>query len=479
MKKMVLSKRKIVLASSVAVLAVLAALVIGLSAYYSSHALPHTSIAGQPVGGMTRQQITEEIQERIDTGKISLDGEIEPVEVALGDAGVHVDVEQTVDEAFAPNRGFVTRLTGLFSERDVTPVVSVDESQLEEFVGTLAGDGIRPVRNGAVTFDEGQQIFVAEEAEMGSTVDAATLSNEITSSIQAMTFAPIAVSVIEVSPDHDSEAAKAAADRANQWLATEVSLVDADEVAHTAEVSDKAQWVKFESSKDGLTASLDKAEVQKWVDEHSAESNLEPEPKIENVNSKGKVLSVSVEGVDGRTAVNGNALADAIVASFDGGEPFVGTIEYETAARPVDQRLIADGAENMVYAAAPGEKWIDINLSNFTVTGYEGATPVMQSPMVPGAPATPTVTGEYSVWAKVPIQTMRGNNVDGTTYETPNVPWILYFHGGYATHGAYWRSSFGYDAGPAGSHGCVNMPVGQARELYDWAEVGTKVVSHY
>ena len=74
---------------------------------------------------------------------------------------------------------------------------------------------------------------------------------------------------------------------------------------------------------------------------------------------------------------------------------------------------------------------------------------------------------------------MRGNNADGTKYETPDVPWILYFHGGYATHGAYWRSSFGYDAGAGGSHGCVNMPVDSAKNLYDWANVGTKVISRY
>lgn len=126
-----------------------------------------------------------------------------------------------------------------------------------------------------------------------------------------------------------------------------------------------------------------------------------------------------------------------------------------------------------------GEKWIDINLSKFTVTAYQGSTVIMQSPMVPGATKTPTVTGTFYVWSKVPLQTMRGTNVDGSSYVTPNVPWILYFHKGYATHGAYWRTKFGYHAGANGSHGCVNMPVNAAKALYDWANVGTKVVSHY
>ena len=73
---------------------------------------------------------------------------------------------------------------------------------------------------------------------------------------------------------------------------------------------------------------------------------------------------------------------------------------------------------------------------------------------------------------------MRGLNVDGTRYETPDVPWVTYFHGGYALHGAYWRSTFGH-GGPGGSHGCVNMPIPAAKWFYDWAGIGTTVVSHY
>ena len=35
------------------------------------------------------------------------------------------------------------------------------------------------------------------------------------------------------------------------------------------------------------------------------------------------------------------------------------------------ERTIANGAEKLVYPAAEGEKWIDVNLSNATVTAYE------------------------------------------------------------------------------------------------------------
>ena len=98
--------------------------------------------------------------------------------------------------------------------------------------------------------------------------------------------------------------------------------------------------------------------------------------------------------------------------------------------------------------------------------------------MVPGAPDTPTVTGTFHVYLKYDVQTMRGENADGSKYETEGVPWVTYFTGSYAMHGAPWRSSFGW-SGYGGSHGCVNMPVDAAKFIYDWTDMGDTVVVHY
>lgn len=479
MSKTGLSKGKVALVSAGVVVAMLVAAIVGVGIYYSNHALPGSSVAGRDVSGMTREQVAEEVQGELNAGVLTLDGAIDPVEVSAAEVGVNLDVDATVDEVFAPNRGVVTRMTGLFSSREVTPVLEVDDEQLGDFLGGLKGEGVWPAKDGSIVFDEEQQIFVAEPSEAGSQVDVEAAAQQITNAVQAMSFTPIDVSVVEVEPDYDAASAQAAAERANQWLSTEVSLVDRDDVYHTADTAAKAAWIKFDNVGGTLEATTDPAAVRAWVDEHSAESNVAPDPKLENVNSSGSVVSVAYEGNDGYVASNGEALATALSEALAADQPFLGQVDYEVEARPVEQRRIADGAENLVYQAAPGEKWIDINLSNYSVTAYEGATAVLSSPMVAGAPLTPTVTGEYNVWAKIPTQTMRGKNVDGTSYETPNVPWILYFEGGYATHGAPWRGSFGYDAGSAGSHGCVNMPVDQAKALYDWADVGTKVVSHH
>ena len=78
------------------------------------------------------------------------------------------------------------------------------------------------------------------------------------------------------------------------------------------------------------------------------------------------------------------------------------------------------------------------------------------------------------IYKKTPSRYMQGP-IDGITdqyYDLPGVPWDLYFtSGGAAIHGTYWHENFGKQS----SHGCVNLPVEKAKELYSWAEVGTRV----
>ena len=66
------------------------------------------------------------------------------------------------------------------------------------------------------------------------------------------------------------------------------------------------------------------------------------------------------------------------------------------------------------------------------------------------------------------------DRMTGNDYDVPNVPNVLYFDRGYALHGAYWHNNFGTPM----SHGCVNLPLGNAQWLFNWAQIGTPVIIH-
>ena len=100
-------------------------------------------------------------------------------------------------------------------------------------------------------------------------------------------------------------------------------------------------------------------------------------------------------------------------------------------------------------------------------------------PISAGAAATPTPIGQYKIYSKLAVQDMKGFNPNGSKYFQPHVRWINYFlPGGYAVHGNYWRPLSWFGAVNS-SHGCVSLPDDQAKEVYDWAPIGTTVITHY
>lgn len=113
------------------------------------------------------------------------------------------------------------------------------------------------------------------------------------------------------------------------------------------------------------------------------------------------------------------------------------------------------------------ERWIEVSISARTLTAWEGNTPVRSFTVATGRSDEPTLPGVFQIEQKLERAWMEGED-----YNIPNVPYTMYYSGNYAIHGAYWHSEFG----SAISNGCINLPVGQAAWLFDWADVGTTVI---
>lgn len=119
------------------------------------------------------------------------------------------------------------------------------------------------------------------------------------------------------------------------------------------------------------------------------------------------------------------------------------------------------------------EKWIDVDLSEQRVVAYEGTEQVAAFIISSGLPRTPTVTGTFRIWAKVPVQDMTGGNrAAGDYYYLEDVPWVQYFYADYAFHGTTWHANFGAPA----SRGCINMSPADAEWLFRWAAPEAKEV---
>jgi len=61
---------------------------------------------------------------------------------------------------------------------------------------------------------------------------------------------------------------------------------------------------------------------------------------------------------------------------------------------------------------------------------------------------------------------MDGDDTTEDSFDLRDVPYIQYFHKGYALHGAYWHDAFG----KVRSHGCINLAPVDAAWLFEWTD---------
>lgn len=156
------------------------------------------------------------------------------------------------------------------------------------------------------------------------------------------------------------------------------------------------------------------------------------------------------------------ALLISTVISFTGLPAWSNTSEARTAQ--------ADRIANKILELQETEqRWIQIDLSNQRLVAWEGTKPVYAVIISAGKTATPTVLGTFAIQTK-----HRTTRMTGPGYDVPDVPHTMYFHRGYAIHGAYWHNRFGTPV----SHGCINVAPDHAAWLFNWATVGTPVVVH-
>jgi len=120
-----------------------------------------------------------------------------------------------------------------------------------------------------------------------------------------------------------------------------------------------------------------------------------------------------------------------------------------------------------------GDRWIAINLDQQTIAVYDQRQLVFATVIASGSEPFWTQPGLFPIYEKLEKTPMRGafEADGGGGYYLEDVPWTMYFDQARALHGAYWRTKMGFSQ----SHGCVNMTVGDAHWIFNWANIGDPV----
>ncbi len=132
---------------------------------------------------------------------------------------------------------------------------------------------------------------------------------------------------------------------------------------------------------------------------------------------------------------------------------------------------IAASPSAMPPWASKNIRWVDVGIINQVMVLWEGQRPTYVTLVSTGRDGLgdpqqtrSTPQGTFRIYQKHVTSTMDSDVAD-EEFELRDVPWVMYFKGGYALHGAYWHDDFGR----ARSHGCVNLAPIDARLVFQWA----------
>lgn len=119
-------------------------------------------------------------------------------------------------------------------------------------------------------------------------------------------------------------------------------------------------------------------------------------------------------------------------------------------------------------------KVIEISISEQKLRAWEGGRVVLETAVSTGKPGHETPRGEFSILSKE-------RNHWSTQYHV-DMPYAMRVVRGIYIHeipiSPDGRRIGASDIGRPVSAGCIRVPEGTAKRLYDWAEVGTRVIIH-
>jgi hypothetical protein len=144
-----------------------------------------------------------------------------------------------------------------------------------------------------------------------------------------------------------------------------------------------------------------------------------------------------------------------------------GTFVAESAMRVIPRRT------SFPSFATGDRKWVDVSVKEQSLVAYVGRKPVYvtlvstgRSGLMDPEETDATVRGSFMIYQKDVSSTMDGDEDRSDSFNLHDVPFVQYFHKGYALHGTYWHDDFGKPR----SHGCVNLAPVDAAWLFEWTD---------
>jgi lipoprotein-anchoring transpeptidase ErfK/SrfK len=422
---------------------------------------PGTSVAGVPVGGLTPGAAADAIEGRLAETTIVLTGAGGDAEITGADLGASVDARALADAAFAQNP--MWNPTTWFSTPVEAPI-RIDADAATSALRAAAPDLYTDPVDALVAFDAASATYVAVPSELGTGIDVDTVRTTLAEAFAAgQTVVELDAEAAPVEAERPTFVAAATVTSLNSMLDSVGFYVGAERTV-PIDRAVAASWITVEPAARGtFEISADPAAIQPVVDGLAPLVNRPAENGVVITDSRGGVLREDAAGISGRELGDTSTVASDFATQL-------------TAGNGVYALPVAEVAPVITSLA----RRIEVDLGDQRTYLFENDNVVQSWAISSGAEGFSSSTGNFRITSKLTSQDMgelcyNPNSQTPGAYCTRDVPWVMYYNGDEALHGAYWHNNFGNVM----SHGCINMPVSAAQYVFGWAPKGTEVSVHY
>jgi hypothetical protein len=439
---------------------------VGGAVFYSSHFFPNTTLNGRDVSGQSAGEVVAAIsREAGDYAVSAREGDFS-LTVAGSQIGLARDGEALTSEALSRENVFAW---------------PVELFRRHTYVGdegvSFDADALSSVVTSAVeSYNESSM----DESDAHVTYDGTSGSYEVSGSVSGTVLDPQAVTgafeagvwslaeTVDLDPDEvlraasldDCESLREAADAINRVRSGELAITSDGETKYTVTTTLR-RWVSIQD--DGVSVDEDgvRAYLTYYVKPYFASSDDEND------------YSLDVDGLVG-----------LIVDQLGRGD--LDPIEAPLVATRNSSGLSKDAAWAKGGWDSSRGRYLDVDLDAQYVRFFDAdGTCIWESAFVSGdaSEGRDTPTWTYQVNSNMTTDTVLvGGDEDGDgqpDYQSFVSYWVPFIGNAYALHDASWRSTFGGEIYKTnGSHGCINLPVAKAAELYGLVRVGDTVWVH-
>ena len=464
------NKRIIIILCSIIASIIIAYL--GASAFFSQHLFFNTYINGEDFSLQDAADVDSYIKRQIDNYSLTIKVDKQTSAKISGDSISLQYSGNSADKEILKSQNIFLWPASLFKRTSKTMDMPVryDKALLEKKIEELQlvspeqipSENAKPEYNG--------DIYVIKPEVIGTAIDLNALTEKINLYLSKQkTLLDASEENCYASPRYtsDSPEVQAACDTMNNYAKTSITYPMNENV-----VIDKALISQWLTVNENMEVALNRDAIKTWLSEFGDKYDTLGSTRTFTTPT-GK--SATVTGGTYGWSINEDTEWTNIVNSINNGE----TITREPA-------YYIGGTAAAHQMPDWGNTFVEVDLTEQHMWYFADGDLALETDVITGEPIPERITpeGTYFISEKLFKTTLVGapDESGNPQYCTPVDYWMRITVGGVGFHDAWWQTGFGgtlYQIHNIGSHGCINMPVGQAAALYSMIEVGTPAIIHY